>query len=547
MNTALIQKFAPVYDDLEEQVRRISDWSIHFFGDKENRGHYWVQTEVPELHRGFYRGLFNEYRYYWLTGPRGFAKTTVAALIYILYRVYYQMDPYIVLIGKIDKAGVADLRNIKREIALNPKLHEVYGPMMPEKSVRLKKGTAWSHHEIKTANGVFLRSIGMGGDIRGSLEAQYRPTLILGQDVQTVKTLKEPATLETHAQYWERDVMNAIDARVGKVRMIGNVIGKGCLMLDLMEDRRWAGMDFAALVNNDGSKAETHSEIMTACSTWESYFPTKILRKEYLELHKQGKEDIFLYERQNIAVDLWSNDFSGYQQVEYHLEHQNGQNVLVFEDNPTIPEPIPVFTYMNVDPAFSKADNADPRALVTTAVGLFPVPDEYGKVTHYPGIFVIDYYYGNCDPDEIVNKVLQYHIKYKYRRVIIEAVGGQLIYDSLMTKAMMKDPNWFKNPFQFTPVPYQPMSKHDRILADIQPKCKIGTFFIRPHHYELQQELKLFTRNKKGIHILDAIQLGSRYYDVCRQELLTHDRVKDRNYVEDERIEELKQFGAMIV
>jgi len=538
----IIKKFAPV-QDLEKQVKIISEWSQFFFGDKTNQGHYWVQTEVPDLHKGFYRGLFNEYRYYWLTGPRGFAKTTVAALIYILYRIYYGMDPYIVLIGKIDKSGIADLKNIKREIVLNLKLREVYGNLMPPKTMRLDKGYPWSSHEIKTANGVFLRSIGMGGDIRGSLEAQYRPTLILGQDVQTIKTLREPATLEGHYDYWERDVMNAVDARFGKVRMIGNVLGRGCLLLDIMEDRRWAGMDFAALVNEDGTKAETYDEIMSAKSTWESYFPTKKLRKEYRQLYKQGKEDIFLFERQNIAVDLFENDFSGYKYFHGHVEWKNGQNILITDE---FPEPIPVYTYLDVDPAFSKANNSDARALVTKAVGRFPVTDESGNITFFNGTFIVEYYYGHCDPGEIIDMALKFHVKYRYRRVVVEAVGGQLIYDSLMHKAMVKDPEWFKHPFQFTPVTYQPMAKFDRILADIQPRCKAGLFFIQPHMHEIEDELKLFTRNKRGVHILDAIEMGNKYVDICNEELRTYDP-DDNVYRMSTYEEDLKKYGYQML
>jgi hypothetical protein len=230
--------------------------------------------------------------------------------------------------------------------------------------------------------------------------------------------------------------------------------------------------------------------------------------------------------------------------LEWEIEQRNGQNILI---SPSFPEPIPVFTYMVVDPAFSKADNADPRALVTVAVGMFPVTDELGQIYHYQGLFVDDYYYGFCDPDKIIDIVLQKHVKYKYRGVVIEAVGGQLIFNSLMHNAMKKDANWFNNPFTYIPVPYQPMSKHDRILADIQPKCKAGLFFIKPHHHELESELKMFTRNKKGIHLLDAIQMGNRFYTVCREEVRTHDPKKSRLYKEASYVEDLEEYGYQLV
>lgn len=493
-SASIRERFAAV-EDPKEQARRIAEWSKYFLGDPNNPAHYWIQTEIPKIHLKIYEALANEYRYFYITAPRGFGKSTIAALVYPLYRIYYRLDPYIVIIGKIDKAGIATLRNIKREIATNEKLIAVYGQLKPHRS----EGLLWSRHEIQTRNGVFLRSIGMMGDIRGSLEAMYRPTLIIIEDPQTIKTLKEPSTLEAHIDFLERDVMNAIDSRYGKVRLIGNLIGQGCLLLEVQKDSRWVGINFSALDENEKS-------------VWEEWFPTKVLLNERETYRRNGKLDIFMYERMNIPVDAFTHSLKGYKYHRCSLVRQNDQNLLISDE---FVDPIPVYTYMAVDPAFSKARSADPRALVTFAKGQFPVRDYAGNIRFVNGLWVLEYDYNQMDPDLIIDRVLELHRKYYYRAVIIETVGGQLIYKSLMDKALQSDEFWFKNPFIFTPVSYQEASKEDRIWTRFQPKCRLGQFFIRPEHGELQDELDLFLQNKRGIHILDALEMGDRYSDVC--------------------------------
>ena len=97
----LRERFAPVKGDPEETARRIADWSKYFFGDPEHRDHYHIRSAVPQFHIDAYRDLARDAKYFYISAPSEFGKTTVCSLIYPLYRICYYAEPYIVLSSRV--------------------------------------------------------------------------------------------------------------------------------------------------------------------------------------------------------------------------------------------------------------------------------------------------------------------------------------------------------------------------------------------------------------------------------------------------------------
>lgn len=494
----------------------MADWSVYFFGDPKNKGHYWIQTSVPDIHRSIYEAFAESPKFMYITAPRGFAKSTIAALIDPLYSIYYNLDTVIILIGKIETHAKRVLRNIKREITKNKKLLSVYGDLSPA-----DRSTPWSTSEIKTRNNVYVRSIGMGGDIRGSLDAMFRPTKIIIDDPQTSKTMREPSTMESHEDYLDRDVMYAIDDRYGKIRFIGNLIGNGCLLQSIMDDRRWEGISFSALVDENG-KPDVNGK-----SIWEAWHSTAGLQKEYKLMAAQGKLDIFMYERMNQMLAGFVKNLKGYKFHQGTLHHQNGQNILVFDD---YPDPIPVFTYLGVDPAFAQTKSADERALITFAKGRVMVYGQWVNRT-----WVLEYDYNFIDPSKLIDRVLELHKKFYYRRVCLEINGGQLIYKYMMEDRMRTDLFWQSHPFDVAFI-RNSIDKGDRVWATLGPKVKTGQVYIRGNMSDLIYEMDRFDTNQ--LHLCDAFEMADRDAEVCIHDIDTRDKSSKywkRQQEEDER------------
>ena len=198
-------------------------------------------------------------------------------------------------------------------------------------------------------------------------------------------------------------------------------------------------------------------------------------------------------------------------------------------------DPIPVFTYMAIDPAFSQAKSADERALVTFAMGR--IPTEHGP---HPVIFVLDYVFNHMDPDMIIEKTLELHKKYFYREMVIETIGGQKIYEFIVRKRFQKEPFLLNYPLLPNYVDYHDRGKEDRIWTYFKTIIKLGQLYIRPDMEELQEELDDFL-NCKHLHLLDALEMGCRYAIPSNEQVNVTDpksqKANDRRHQEQKEIE----------
>lgn len=521
------QRYAPV-DDPAEQALRIANWSLFFLGDEANPNHYWVRTDVPKIHLNIYEALSNEYQHYYVTAPRGFAKSTCVQVVYVLYRIVYGLEPYILLIEKNSKAGKRTLANLKYELGKNPKLIQVYGELRPTKN-RIHKDFVDSAEEMRLLNNTFVRCIGIDGDARGGLDRMHRYTMILGNDMQDARTMREPATMEGNIAAWERDVEPAIDEKYGKIRAVGNMLGTGCLMESIKNDSKYTGVDFSALVDNNGNPD------LKGHSVWEEMFSTKKLQREAEIARRKGKLHIFMAERMNIIDDAGSKKLEGYRYHNMQFQRKYDQNILTGDDFGG--QSIPVNTYYVIDPAYSRTDTADARVGCVVACGKYPHRDYSGKMVMVNGLWIFDYSYSRGDPTELINIGLELHHTYYFTGLIVEANGPQQIYEYLGDKALMQDEFSFKHPLQFIPVKHVSGKKEDRIYEAMSTMCKLGQFFIRMEHVELRDELELFLRNPSGLHIIDAVAMGKPYYSPSNEELRNSGYPR-RKYIESKQQQE---------
>lgn len=523
---AIYESFKPT-GDKDEDARRIAYYSKYILGDPENVGHYWIRNRIPKFHIDVYRELASDPMYLYITAPRGYAKSTIVQLVYVTYRIAYKLDKHILAIEKIDPEAMAALRKVKRVLSSNKKFIEIYGDLKPTRKQRMFDGYMWSRHEIKTNTDIFFRSIGMLGNARGGLEDEYRFTLIIGNDMQSIKNMSEPTVLEKHIDFWERDVEPAIDPEFGKVRAVGNMIDSGCLMESISKDEKYVGINISALVDDDGNPD------IDGHSIWEDRFPTPKVHAERDYWERRGKLHVFMAEKMNIIQDQQKTNFAGYRYYNGGFSHKYKQNILECDIFPGIK--IPVYIYRCIDPAYADTRKADPRAAVNIALGMYPGKAYDGSDIWIPGIWVLDYKYDRSNPATLIMDGINDHPKYHYKGIVIEANATQRIHQYLGIQQLQASEYVFKHPVEFLCVTKQIEEKFSRIYSDLQPKCMAGQFFIKPDQKELKTELELFRSAPRGVHLLDAIQLGLTKAQVCQDKVKTYDDTAYKAWVAEIR------------
>jgi predicted phage terminase large subunit-like protein len=131
--------------------------------------------------------------------PREHGKTVRWSFAYVLWRVLTGRSNYVLLIGASGDAASENLQNIKTEIEENEELLADYGEL---------KGKVWTNTRLELSNGTCIQSKGAGASMRGTRFRQFRPDLIVLDDV-----LKDDAvdsyTLRNKIYRWlKRVVLN---------------------------------------------------------------------------------------------------------------------------------------------------------------------------------------------------------------------------------------------------------------------------------------------------------------------------------------------------
>ena len=147
-----------------------------------------------------------------ILAPRGSAKSTLKAVIFPIYRVCYtrydeileseghQRERFIVIVSKSYDMAESRIKSIQSELKYNDLIREHFGD--------LTSGN-WGVKSLETSNGVRIRAIGRGGQIRGSLYKNYRPSLIISDDLDDPEKVLNPEVRKKDQDWFDTDFLRA--------------------------------------------------------------------------------------------------------------------------------------------------------------------------------------------------------------------------------------------------------------------------------------------------------------------------------------------------
>lgn len=291
--------------------------------------------------------------------PRGFGKSTTIAVGLPLWAMVGQ-DPvnvrgqdrtplkhYGLLIKDSFEQAKLELLSIKEEIEHNGRFRRDFGNFV---------GDTWAKAEFSTSNGVRFEALGTGQKVRGRRYKQYRPDLIIGDDLENMKTVKSPTQRQAVKTWWSGAVEKAVDPKIGVLINVGTNIHYDCLQMwiahrpgvrsrtykALIEDAtnqdlwdQWESL-VTNLEDQDRERTARHfymdnKEEMLEGSvvSWPERFSYETLRLMKLgEKTVKGKRiKTFSAEMQNEPIDEEDRLF---QTIKYfHFEHERGFTYLV--------------------------------------------------------------------------------------------------------------------------------------------------------------------------------------------------------------------------
>ena len=432
-----------------------------------------LRKSIPPFHGEVYKALGSDSeKRVLIAAPRGTAKSTTTSLVFPLWKVAFKPsteDLFIVIISESQAQSINFLSRIKYHLTHSKNFIQMFGDFGPSTAKR------WTNTDVVLSNGARIIAVGTGQRVRGFIEGDTRPNLIIVDDYESELNAATPEARAKNKKWITEAVIPSLSDD-GKIVMIGTVISEDCFLYWAKDSDAWKVLWYA-IQNEDGS------------SLWPERFPKERIKQIKQEFESIGNINGFYQEYMNIAQSPDNAPFKPewmkthtweYERIEGQpcLVQQAGEDKLVK----------PVELYCGVDPASSLSARADYFVISVIAIDF-----EDNK-------YVVDFIRGKFPPSQQPDLIVDTYKKYRPRRMKIETTGYQEALRDATKKLMLQNKLYIPGLEKGV----KPRNRKSERLFSLVPMFAKGQFYWRPQDIEGQQE---FLSYPKGKHddIMDSI------------------------------------------
>ena len=170
-----------------------------------------------------------------IIGFRGSGKSTFGSLALPCGRrlEYPDKYPFIILIADSSRQATFNISAIKHELETNQLIKQDYGEIKGNviEDFSLKgEGEEWQKQNIVLSNGVRILARSRGQKVRGLRHLQHRPKLVVVDDPEDGEWVRTKENRDKTDRWLHSEIMPGMDARKGKLVVIGNLLHMDALL-----------------------------------------------------------------------------------------------------------------------------------------------------------------------------------------------------------------------------------------------------------------------------------------------------------------------------
>ncbi|MCI9121159.1 MAG: phage terminase large subunit [Oscillibacter sp.] len=189
-----------------------------------------------------------------IEAPRGHAKSTTFTFKDSIHAAVYAYKHYEIILSDSSEQAEGFLADIKTEFEENAALREDFGMLT---------GRVWKSSVILTANGVKIEAIGSGKKIRGRRHKQWRPDLIVCDDLENDENVNTPEQRRKLRDWFYKAVSKAGDTYTDIV-YIGTLLHFDALLANVVKNPSYQAVKYRGVIS-----FAVNSELWDA---WENIF-----------------------------------------------------------------------------------------------------------------------------------------------------------------------------------------------------------------------------------------------------------------------------------
>ena len=449
-----------------------------------------------------------------IAAPREHAKSTMISLIFVLWVACYKMDKCIVLVSSISKQAEDLLSDVRDAIRQNEFLMEDFPDVCEPPNPK------WRKDEIILKNSVRILAAGTESELRGKRYKQYRPSLIILDDVEQTGDMFSQEVRERLLSWFVRVILH-LGSKTTNIIVTGTIHHYDSLLYKLTSETEFPG--WIKRIYKAVESWPSHPDL------WDSW--TLIYRKNDEHEGQKGPEaakEYFLKNQEDMMNGvkvLWPEKESFYDlmimrergsEASFYTEKQNeplggssfwfpAENLVYWDDKFNSPDDLLRFLGDNkiilgaIDPSMGNSRKSDFSAIVTVC-----------KDRRNGTMYVIAADIGRWQPDDLITRVINVFCKWGHHRIGFEENGFQ----KLLGVDIIKN-----SASQGKDIPISFIKNTDRKenrITRLQPMIKQGHIQFSRSYGELIREILHYP---KGAHD-DGIDALSMILDISSSMLI---------------------------
>jgi len=175
-----------------------------------------------------------------VAAPRGHAKSTNLTFKDALHAIVYGYKPYILILSDSSDQAQGFLSDIREELEENRAIKEDFGDLQGKK--------AWREDVLLTATGIKIEAIGSGKKIRGRRHKNWRPALIVLDDIENDDNVRTPEQRKKLENWFFKAVSKAGDDYTDIV-YIGTILHYDSLLSKVLKNPAYQSVKYKAVIS----------------------------------------------------------------------------------------------------------------------------------------------------------------------------------------------------------------------------------------------------------------------------------------------------------
>lgn len=445
------------------------------------------------------------YRYVNLRVFRGGAKTTKLR-VYTAKRIAYGVSRTILYIGASESHATRSVQWIRGQIEARMGGDGVSRRTNYAETFNLRQGKKWQEHEIEVFHGlddrpIWLLGVGITGNIRGINFDDYRPDLIVLDDVVTDENA---ATLEQREKIKDlvlgslyNSLAPATEEPNAKMVMLQTPLDSGDVSMVIEGDREWKTASFGCW-----TKETENLPVALQESSWPGRYPTATLRAQKQAAIEANRLSKFTREMECKLAAAETVAFLPAWAKWYDEPPKSYQAVLCIDP---VPPPSDRQTAKN---SFANKD-FEAHAVVGRSQGNYYLLDYRTKRGH--------------DPSWSAATMFELAVRWRISRIVLETIAAQRYLKWFLQQEMARKQLYFA--IKDAPADQRP--KFIRITTALNGPASQGKLYVRKDQTEFLEQFQTYGIGYKGHDdLLEAVAAGVRELTNPYEEIGAGDEVE---------------------